>query len=135
MTRFEPFGEQVPGVSTHVGVDGGACGRRSKRRQPESSRNDLQSQHVEAVADQQHAAAVAPIEPALYLIDRRERVVTTDEGKHGVVRDAEPYEIIASDVRFVERVADADAAGDQDGRCQTALIECGGVIESRAKDG
>src|SRR6267143_1617830 len=133
--HLESFGEQIPGVAPHVGMDGRACRRRRVRRQPQASRNDLQSQHVKAVADQQHAAAVSPVEPALYLIDRREGVMTTDEGKDCVVGDAEPDEIVAPDVSFVECVADTDAAGDQDGRRQTALVECGGVIESSAKDG
>ena len=61
--------------------------------------------------------------------------MTADQGKHCVVWDAEPDEVVAADLGFVERVADTDAASDQHGRRQTALVECGGVIESSAKDG
>src|SRR5260370_26630716 len=87
--HLEPFGEEISRVAPHVGVNRRAGGGRGVRSESQASRDDLQSQHVKTVADQQHAATVAPIEPAPDLIDGRERVVAAGERNHRFVRN--PY--------------------------------------------
>src|SRR5438093_1059837 len=81
------------------------------------------------------AAARFSIEPMPDLIDRRVGVGAAGEGHDRIAGQAESHQIIAADVGFVERIARADASGDQDDGCQSPLVQGGGVIESSAKNG
>src|SRR6266566_6770093 len=67
--HLEAFGEQVPRVAARVGVNGRTgCGR-CKWHESETGGDDLQPQHVKAVAHEQHSAAGPSVEPALYFAE------------------------------------------------------------------
>src|SRR5260370_37919005 len=66
----EPFGEQIPRVAADVGVNGRTGSGRCKWHEGETLGDDLQPQHVKAVAHEQHSAAPPSVEPALHLAQR-----------------------------------------------------------------
>src|SRR5438093_581748 len=100
--HLEPLGEEVSGVAPHVRVDGRAGGGRRVRGEPQAPGDDSQSQHVKAVAHEEHAAALPPPEPALHLLDRGVGVMASGERNDRLIREAEPGQIVPADVGLVE---------------------------------
>src|SRR6266550_3394957 len=83
---LEPLGEEVSGIATHIRVDRRAGGGRRVGSETQAPGDNAQSQHVKAVAHEDHATALPPPEPALHLRDRGVCVMAAGERNDGGIR-------------------------------------------------